>query len=194
MAGDDDKDARETATDKGPAPVAVTRSTESDRALVVLDMSVERCRGSAAVTGAAEIVRFIQGELRYFRERGRLVVFATHDGGPIIPELTPRSDEITLATTVPSAFFATDLDAVLRDRGIHRVTLVGVETHTAVLLTAGDAIARGYEVVVPDPCVIAGDVDAHEVALRLLRTMWQHAPVQMSAGQTPVDTITDMLV
>ena len=78
--------------------------------------------------------------------------------------------------------------------GIHRVTLVGVETHTAVLLTAGDAIARGYEVVVPDPCVIAGDVDAHEVALRLLRTMWQHAPVQMSAGQTPVDTITDMLV
>ena len=170
MAGDDDKDARETATDKGPAPVAVTRSTESDRALVVLDMSVERCRGSAAVTGAAEIVRFIQGELRYFRERGRLVVFATHDGGPIIPELTPRSDEITLATTVPSAFFATDLDAII---------------------TIMNNIIFNYTIQQKNTDRF---VDAHEVALRLLRTMWQHAPVQMSAGQTPVDTITDMLV
>ena len=81
---------------------------ESDRALLVLDMTLDRFRGSAALEGATGIVRFVQGELRYFRERGRMVVFA-HDetSSVVIQELTPRSDERVLKKPAPSAFFAT---------------------------------------------------------------------------------------
>ena len=120
------------------------------------------------------MVRFIQGELRYFRERGRLVVFASpEDAGVVIQELTPRSDEVSLTKVGPSAFFRTGLDDVLRSHRVQRVTLVGLETHTSVLLTAADALARGYRVVVPDPCVCASDPAAHQAALRMLREHWQ---------------------
>ena len=171
MTRDDGDDDDGTAS-RAPASGA----GESDRALIVLDMTLERFRGPEALDGAAGIVRFVQGELRYFRERGRTVVFA-HDetSSVVIQELTPRSDERVLKKPSPSAFFATDLDAQLQQRHIRRVTLVGLETHTAVLLTAADALARGYEVVVPDPCVFARDAAAHAAALSLLREHWPRA-------------------
>jgi nicotinamidase-related amidase len=160
------------------------RTGESDRALVVLDMTLDRFHGPAAVAGAASIVRFVQGELRYFRERGRPVVFACGDktDSLVIQELTPRSDEIVFKKPGPSAFFGTSLDTALRSQGVRRVTLVGLETHTAVLLTAADAMARGYEVVVPDPCVCAHDPEAHGAALALLRRFWPTAFAQPAAG------------
>jgi nicotinamidase-related amidase len=161
--------------DGAPAP-GRNAPGESDRALIVLDMTLDRFRGSGALEGATSIVRFVQGELRYFRERGRTVVFANEEtSSVVIQELTPRSDERVLKKPSPSAFFATDLDAQLQRRRIRRVTLVGLETHTAVLLTAADALARGYEVVVPDPCVFARDADAHRSALALLRDHWPKA-------------------
>ncbi len=162
---------------------------ESDRALLVLDMTLDRFRGADAIDGAGSIVRFVQGELRYFRERGRVVVFANdardEDAvAAVIQELTPRSAERILKKPAPSAFFGTDLDTQLRQRRIRRLTLVGLETHTAVLLTAADALSRGYEVVVPDPCVFARDVAAHESALRLLRDHWPTAWKRARTSET----------
>lgn len=190
MRDDDDTDARRTAVDK----VVDVRMGESDRALLILDMGLSRVRGSDAVVGAEHLVRFIQGELRYFRERGRFVVFANGSvdnlgADVVIPELTPRSDEIRLSLSAPSAFFGTDLDRLLQKHGVRRLTLVGVETHTAVLLTGGDALARGYEVVVPEPCVCANDVVAHDTALRLLRTSSpRRSTAQVSAARPATDT------
>jgi len=190
MKDDDDTDARRTAVDK----VGDVSGGESDRALLILDMGLACVRGSDAVVGAEHLVRFIQGELRYFRERGRLVIFANTNVDNrgvdvVIPELTPRSDEIRLSLSAPSAFFGTDLDRLLQKHHVRRLTLVGVETHTAVLLTGGDALARGYDVVVPEPCVCANDVVAHEAALRLLRTSWpQRSTAQMSAARPGTDT------
>jgi hypothetical protein len=144
--------------------------------LLVLDMTLDRFRGDAAVPGAGAIIRFVLGELRYFRERGRVVVFANAErAGVVIQELTPRSDESVIAKPAPSAFFGTMLDAALRRRGVQRVTLVGLETHTSILLTAADALSHGYQVVVPDPCVCAASPAAHEQALGLLRTHWSAA-------------------
>jgi len=164
MAEDESSEAHELMA-PGPG--------ESDRALIVLDMTLDRFRGPQAVPGAGGIVRYVQGELRYFRERGRLVIFAANDGcGAVIQELTPRSDEVILKKAAPSAFFATNLDDVLRKRRVRRVTLVGLETHTSVLLTAADAFSRSYTVTVPDPCVCARDPEAHETACALLRRFW----------------------
>ena len=149
---------------------------ESDRALVVLDMTLDRFRGDRTVPGAAGIVRYVQGELRYFRERGRPIVFANDVlAAPVIQELTPRSDEPVLKKTAPSAFFRTELEAHLTRHRVRRVTIVGLETHTAVLLTAADALSRDLEVVIPEPCVVAGDQHNHTAALRLLREEWPRA-------------------
>jgi nicotinamidase-related amidase len=169
---DDDSGAaaRPGASDEALGP------GESDRALLVLDMTLDRFRGPRSIDGAGAIVRFVQGELRYFRERGRVVVFAHDEGASsVIQELTPRSDERVLKKPAPSAFYGTELELLLQKKRIRRLTLVGLETHTTILLTAADALARGYEVVVPDPCVLARDLDAHRAALRLLREQWPKA-------------------
>jgi nicotinamidase/pyrazinamidase len=47
-----------------------------------------------------------------------------------------------------SGFEATELEQVLRDRGIDRVTVVGLATDYCVRQTALDALAKGFEVVV----------------------------------------------
>ena len=48
-----------------------------------------------------------------------------------------------------SAFYATDLDLLLREQGIRRVILVGVKTNVCIRATAQDAFAGGFEVWVP---------------------------------------------
>lgn len=160
---------------------------ESDRALLILDMTTEHVVGPRAVPGAAQIVRFVQGELRYFRERGRPVVFALTapdlaEPPAILTELTPRSDERVLYKAAPSAFFDTDLGAVLKAQRVRRLTLVGLETHTSVMLSAADAVARGLQVVVPEPCVCATNPEDHRFALRQIRDIWPQWPNSPLAG------------
>jgi len=48
-----------------------------------------------------------------------------------------------------SAFYATDLDLLLREQGIRRVILVGVKTNVCIRASAQDAFAGGFEVWVP---------------------------------------------
>jgi maleamate amidohydrolase len=65
-------------------------------------------------------------------------------------ELDPeRPAEILLSKHRYSAFFATDLDLILRDQGIGTVIVAGVKTNVCVRATVEDAFAYGYRVVVP---------------------------------------------
>lgn len=149
----------------------------SDRALLVLHATPERL---AAIPRGDEIVRYIQGEMRYFRERGRMVVFALPenpngelvDASRVIPDLTPRTHEHLLATAAPSAFFDTPLKRFLEENNVKRLTLVGVDAAKEVLLTAADALARGFRVVVPEPCVASGTDADRDAALRFINELW----------------------
>jgi nicotinamidase/pyrazinamidase len=134
-------------------------------------MTMERVQ---EIPGARELIRYIRGELRYFRERDRPVIFTCRNGSArrsLLPELTPRLSEPVLFRHTPSAFFGTELDELLPP-STRRLTLVGVDTPTSILLTAADAYARGFEVVVPEPCVCAEDPAEHAFAMRLIRERW----------------------
>jgi maleamate amidohydrolase len=64
-----------------------------------------------------------------------------------------------------SAFFATDLDLQLRERGIHTLILAGVKTHVCVRATAQDAFALGYEVIVVREAVGSNHAHLHAASL-----------------------------
>ncbi|MHC1635752.1 MAG: cysteine hydrolase family protein [Candidatus Methanospirareceae archaeon] len=64
-----------------------------------------------------------------------------------------------------SAFFETDFDSYLREKGIKTLIMVGVVTNICVLHTAGDAVLRGYKVVIPRDCVAALNDYDHEYGL-----------------------------
>ena len=54
-----------------------------------------------------------------------------------------------------TAFFETELEAHLVEKGIKKLIIVGVATNICVLHTAIDASLRGFEIIVPEDCVAA---------------------------------------
>jgi biuret amidohydrolase len=67
------------------------------------------------------------------------------------------------------AFMATELDQVLRARGIDALLLTGVNTNSCVLATTVAANARDYATIVVEDCVDTMDRSLHESALALIR-------------------------
>jgi len=90
-------------------------------------------------------------------------------GAEICPELQPAPEDQVLAKRRFSAFYATGLDLLLREKGIGELVLCGVCTNICVLYTAADARMRGYDVVVPARAVASFDQTGHEFALRELK-------------------------
>lgn len=73
---------------------------------------------------------------------------------------------IIIPKTTFSAFYLTDLEERLKKAKPDLITVVGVCTDICVLYTVVDLRSRGYEVVVPAPCVASFDPKGHEWALQ----------------------------
>jgi nicotinamidase-related amidase len=69
-----------------------------------------------------------------------------------------------------SAFIGTDLDLILRGRGIKTVAIAGVVTQGCVECTVRDAAAFDYYVAVPTDCVASTEAKAHETSLACMAT------------------------
>jgi nicotinamidase-related amidase len=86
---------------------------------------------------------------------GRLLVRG-ESGHSIIPELAPLPNEALIDKPGFGAFYATDLEHVLRGAGIHALTLAGVTTDICVHSTLREAVDRGFDcVTVGDACAAA---------------------------------------
>jgi nicotinamidase-related amidase len=64
-----------------------------------------------------------------------------------------------------SAFFATDLDLLLREAGVKRLLVVGVKTHVCVRATVQDAFGYGYDVAVVKGAIGSNYTHLHEASL-----------------------------
>ena len=71
----------------------------------------------------------------------------------IDPRLAPRPDETVIVKKGASAFFGTNLAAVLISQGIDSVVLSGATTSGCVRATAIDLLQYGYPTLVPRECV-----------------------------------------
>jgi nicotinamidase-related amidase len=74
-------------------------------------------------------------------------------GHDIVPELYPRAGEPVIDKPGKGAFYATDLELILRDRGIKTLIVCGVTTEVCVNTSVREANDRGYECVVLSDCV-----------------------------------------
>ena len=99
---------------------------------------------------------------------GRILV-RDEPGWEIVPELAPRSGEPIIDKPGKGGFYATDLDQILRQRGIRNLIFAGVTTDCCVYTTLRGANDRGYECLLLEDCCAASEVSNHEAIVRITK-------------------------
>jgi ureidoacrylate peracid hydrolase len=98
--------------------------------------------------------------------RGSVPCVADTEGAGFMPFAAPRSGECVIRKQTFDGFVNTELENVLRKRGIKAVLLAGLETSVCVLFTATSAyLKRIVPLVVSDAC--GDEPERHDAALRM---------------------------
>lgn len=99
---------------------------------------------------------------------GRVLVRG-EQGHDIIPELRPQPEEPIIDKPGKGAFFATDLDLILRNKNIETLFVGGVTTEVCVHTTVRQANDRGYECIVLSDCVGSYFPEFQRVGLEMIK-------------------------
>lgn len=97
-----------------------------------------------------------------------------------VPELVPQDGDIVHCRGFSLvAFHGTDLDSVLRNRGITTLVMVGVSSNIAIPGMALCASDFGYQVIVPEDCIAGATPESH--AFTITNTLPLYSTLTMAA-------------
>jgi nicotinamidase-related amidase len=136
-----------------PALKAVTLDPKTT-AFLALDFLKQNCAPQPRCVASLPLVKAL---LTTARGKGVVVVYSFFPGAQIsdtLPEIAPQAGEPFVSAKVDK-FLNTDLDKILKAKGIKTVVVTGMVGNGAVLYTASEAAQLGYNVVVPVDCMPA---------------------------------------
>ena len=174
---------------KPPAPIEL-KSVKVDpktTAFLVLDLVKQTCNAERRPRCLASLPK-VEKFLAEARAKGMPVVHsivASATPADIAPQAAPKEGE-PIVSTVANKFIRTDLDKILKDKGVTTVIVVGTTAQGAVLFTASEAAFLGYKVIVPVDGASAETLYAEQVTAWTLAT----AP---GVGQNTTITRFDMI-
>jgi nicotinamidase-related amidase len=176
---------------KLPPPPALKAATlnPAETALLVMDFTRQTCSMERRPRCAASVPK-VQKLVALARAKGALVIYSVAVPGStaadILKDLTPAAGELVLPPLGPDKFIASDLEKILKGKGIKTVVALGTQAQTSVLHTGAAAALRGFKVVVPVDGMSSDDVFPE------LYTAWHLATAARISAQVTL-TRLDMI-
>jgi nicotinamidase-related amidase len=99
---------------------------------------------------------------------GRILVRG-EPGHDIVPQLYPIIGEPIIDKPGKGAFYQTDLELVLRNRGVDTLFVCGVTTEVCVNTTVREANDRGYRCIVLSDCCASYFPEFHDMGLKMIK-------------------------
>ena len=99
---------------------------------------------------------------------GRILIRG-EPGHDIIPELYPAAGEPVIDKPGKGAFYQTDLELMLKNRGIETLLVCGVTTEVCVNTTVQEANDRGFRCVVLSDCCASYFPEFHDMGLKMIK-------------------------
>ena len=179
----------EWATVKAPPPPVLKHVTIDPKttALLMLDFNKQTCNAERRPRCIASIPRVVT-LLKAARAAGVPVIYSLGGGGApadIAQELAPANGEPVVSAGVDK-FVGTELESLLKQKGVKTVVVVGVAAHGAVLYTASGAATRDMQVIVPLEGISADIPYAEQY------TAWHLANAPRIGSSVTLTTIDDV--
>jgi len=104
-----------------------------------------------------------------FKGRMKPHSLAGTPGAEVIDELGRKDEDLWLPKPRFSAFFKTNLDHWLKERGVTLCAVAGITTNFCVLTTAFDALCCDFKAVILEDCTMASTEKIHQQTLDIYR-------------------------
>jgi len=162
-----------------------------NKALLVIDMLNDFVLDGAPlqVPDTKVVIPFIQKEIENARKNSIPVIYLCDShgendpefkiwpkhcvkgtsGAKIIDELTLENDDMIIEKTTYDGFYKTELENILRQKGVDTLVLTGCVTNICILYTAASGRARGFDLIVPEKSVAHLGYDDHKWALKQMK-------------------------
>ncbi len=150
---------------KAPPPPEIKPVTVDAKstALLIMDVQNDSCSTKRRPRCVASLPK-IAALLAAARSKGATVIYSLTSKGTeadIRKEISSIAGEPFVKSNADK-FYATDLEKILKDKGIKTVIMTGTAAHGAVLHTAASAAPRGFKVIVPVDTMSAEDAYAEQ--------------------------------
>jgi nicotinamidase-related amidase len=158
----------EWASVKAPAAPALKSVTvdPKDTALLMLDFLHANCNpehGKRCIA-SLPVAKKLLGEARAHQMLVVYSAFGKNTEKNIWADVAPTGGEPFVVTFLDK-FIGTDLNKILKDKGIKTVIVVGSAANGAAFGTASGAAQRGYSVIVPVDGISSDDLYAEQSAV-----------------------------
>jgi nicotinamidase-related amidase len=153
-----------------PVPVVLNPATT---AMLIFDIVDPICARQPNCTG--KMVPAISSLLTRARKAGVTIAYGTRAPtmSKWLPEVLPAPSDIKIESQAQDRFYNTDLDKLLKAKGVTTLILTGWKVSGSVTYTSVGATLRGYTVVVPVDTSL--DATDYEVAIGLYQILHQHS-------------------
>ena len=92
----------------------------------------------------------------------------------MVPELTPKDDDIVITKTTDSALTGSNLRMVLHNMGIKNVIAAGIFTDQCISSTVRSLADESFNVVVVEDCCAAATMELHDKELEIINMIYCH--------------------